>query len=65
MVDPDTPMLVASQASVNKSPNPPANVTQLMMNMVQKMQDSQDTSNKRNLEMLEQHRMDTEMRLEQ
>ena len=65
MDHPDMPMLVASQASMSKSPDPPANVTQLMMNMLQKIQDSKDTSNKRNLDMLEQHSLYMEMRLEQ
>ena len=36
-----------------------------MMNMLQKIQDSKDTSNKRNLDMLEQHSLYMEMRLEQ
>jgi hypothetical protein len=66
MDDPDTPMLVASQASVSESPNPATdNVNMIMLNMLQKMQENQEASNKRNFNMLEQHRLDTEMRLEQ
>ena len=65
MDDLDTPMLVVSQASVSKSLNPPANVTQVLMTMLQKMQDSQEASNKRNLDLLEQRRLDMEMQLEQ
>ena len=64
MIDPDTPMLVASQTSVSESPDLPTNVIQLIMNMLQRMQDSQEASNKRNLEMMEQHRLDSELRLE-
>jgi hypothetical protein len=66
MDDPDTPMLVASQASVSESPNPATdNVNMIMLSMLQKMQENQEASNKRNFDMLEQHRLDTEMRLEQ
>jgi hypothetical protein len=66
MDDPDTPMLVASQASVSETPNPAAdNVSMIMLSMLQKMQENQEASNKRNFDMLEQHRLDTEMRLEQ
>jgi hypothetical protein len=66
MDDPDMPMLVASQASVSESPNPAVdNVNMIMLSMLQKMQENQEASNKRNFDMLEQHRLDTEMRLEQ
>jgi hypothetical protein len=66
MDDLDTPMLVASQASVSETPNPAAdNVNMIMLSMLQKMQENQKASNKRNFDMLEQHRLDTEMRLEQ
>ena len=62
--DLDTPMLVASQASVNESPDPLVNMAQMMMNFMQRMQDNQEASNKRNLEIMEQHRLDIESRLE-
>jgi hypothetical protein len=66
MDDPDMPMLVASQASVSETPNPAAdNVNMIMLSMLQKMQENQEASNKRNFDMLKQHRLDTEMRLEQ
>jgi hypothetical protein len=66
MDDPDMPMLVASQASVSETPNRAAdNVSMTMLSMLQKMQENQEASNKRNFDMLEQHRLDTEMRLEQ
>jgi hypothetical protein len=62
MDDPDTPMLVASQASVNETPNPAANnVNMIMVSMLQKMQENQEASNKRNFDILEQHRLDTKM----
>ena len=65
MDDLDTPMLIASQASMSESPNLVANMNMIMLGMLQKMQESQEASNKRNLDMLEQHRLDMEMRLEQ
>jgi hypothetical protein len=36
-----------------------------MLNMLQKMQENQEANNKRNMDMLEQHQLDTEMRMEQ
>jgi hypothetical protein len=36
-----------------------------MLNMLQKMQENQEASNKRNMDMLEQHQLETEMRMEQ
>jgi parvulin-like peptidyl-prolyl isomerase len=51
---------------VSKSPNPAAdNMNMIMLSMLQKMQENQEVSNKRNFDMLEQHRLDTEMQLEQ
>ena len=61
MDDLDMPMLVASQASMSVSLNPATNVIQVMLRMLQKMQESQEASNKRNLDMLELHRLETEM----
>jgi hypothetical protein len=63
--DGDAPMVVPSQASVSESPNPATDVNLIMLNMLQKMQENQEASNKRNMDMLEQHRLDTEMRMEQ
>ena len=37
----------------------------IMLRMLQKLQDSQEASNKRNLDMLELYRLETKMRLEQ
>jgi hypothetical protein len=37
----------------------------IMLNMLQKMQENQEASNKRNIDMLKQHRLDMEMRMEQ
>ena len=37
MDDPDTPMLVASQASMSESPNLAADVNMIMLSMLQKM----------------------------
>jgi hypothetical protein len=55
------PMIV-SQASVSKSQNsPPDNMNMIMFNMLQKMQENQEASNKRNIDMLEHHRLDMEM----
>ena len=61
MDDPNMRMLVASQASVSESPNLAVDVNMIMLSMLRKMQESQETSNKRNLDMLEQHRLDMEM----
>jgi hypothetical protein len=59
--DPEMPMIV-SQASVSKSQNsPPDNMNMIMFNMLQKMQENQEASNKRNIDMLEHHRLDMEM----
>jgi hypothetical protein len=63
--DGDAPMVVPSQASVSESPNPVTDVNLIMLNMLQKMQENQEASNKRNMDMLEQHRLDIEMRMEQ
>jgi hypothetical protein len=63
--DRDAPMVIPSQATVSKSPNPATDVNLIMLNMLQKMQENQEASNKRNMDMLEQHRLDTEMRIEQ
>jgi hypothetical protein len=63
--DPETPMIV-SQASVSELQNPPPNnMNMIMLNMLQKMQKNQEASNKRNIDMLEQHRLDMEMQMEQ
>ena len=40
MDDSDTLMLVASQASMSKSPNPTTDVNMIIMGMLQKMQAS-------------------------
>ena len=37
----------------------------ILLSISQKMQENQDASNKRNFNMLEQHRLDTEVWLEQ
>jgi hypothetical protein len=58
-------MVVPSQAFVTESPNPATYVNLIMLNMLQKMQENQKASNKINMDMLEQHRLDTEMRMEQ
>ena len=58
-------MLVASQASMSESLNPPTDVIQVLMTMLQKMQDSQEAINKRNLDLLELHRQEMEIQLEQ
>jgi hypothetical protein len=58
-------MVVPSQASVSESPNPAIDVNLIMLNMLQKRQENQEASNKRNVDMLEQHWLDTEMRMEQ
>jgi hypothetical protein len=58
-------MVVPSQASVSESPNPITNVNLIMLNMLLKIQENQEASNKINMDMLEQHRLDTEMRMEQ
>ena len=63
--DPDTPMLVASHASVSESPDRPVSMAQMMMNFMQRMQDNQEANNKINMEIMEQHRLDTESQLEQ
>jgi hypothetical protein len=63
--DRDAPMVVPSQASVSESPNPAIHVNLIMLNMLQKMQENQEANNKRNMDMLEQHQLDTEMRMEQ
>jgi hypothetical protein len=50
---------------VSESPNLAAdNVNMIMLSILQKMQENQEASNKRNFDMLEQHRLGTEMRLE-
>jgi hypothetical protein len=54
-------MVVPSQVSVSESPNPITDVNLMMLNMFQKIQENQEASNKRNMDMLEQHRLDTEM----
>jgi hypothetical protein len=58
-------MVVPSQASVSESLNPATDVNLIMLNMLQKMQKNKEASNKRNMDMLEQHRLDTEMQMEQ
>jgi hypothetical protein len=58
-------MVVPSQASISESPNPATDVNLIMLNILQKMQENQEASNKRNMDMLEQHQLDTEMRMEQ
>jgi hypothetical protein len=58
-------MVVPSQASVSESPNPAIDVNLIMLNMLQKRQENQEASNKRNVDMLEQHWLDTKMRMEQ
>jgi hypothetical protein len=63
--DRDAPMVVPSQASVSKSSNPATDMNLMMLNMLQKMQENQEASNKRNMDMLEQHWLDTEMQMEQ
>jgi hypothetical protein len=64
--DTDAPMIIASQASVNESHNQPTdNKNMLMFNMLQKMQENQEASNKRNIDMLEQHWLEMELRMEQ
>ena len=63
--DPDTPMLVASQAFVSESLDPPISMAQMMMSFMQKIQDREDANQKRNLEMMELHRLETESKLEQ
>jgi hypothetical protein len=56
-------MIVASQASVSESQDPPADNVNLMM--LETMHKNQEASNKRNIDLLEQHRMDMEVRMEQ
>jgi hypothetical protein len=63
--DGDAPMVVPSQASVSEFPNPATDLNLIMLNMLQKMQENQEASNRRNMDMLEQHQLDTEMRMEQ
>ena len=65
MDDLETPMVVASQASVSQSIDTQASMNQFMMNFIQRMQDSQEASQKLNMEMMEKQRLDTESRLEE
>jgi hypothetical protein len=37
----------------------------IMLNMLQKMQKNQEASNKRNIDILEQHRLEMELQMEQ
>jgi hypothetical protein len=63
--DPETPILVASQASVSETPAPELSVNQLMISFMQEMRESQAANQRHNLNMFEQQRLDTESRLEE
>ena len=65
MNDLETPLLVVSQASVSQSQTPLVDSLTVLMNFMKTMQDREKASQKRNLDMLEQHRLETEMQLEQ
>ena len=65
MDDPETPVLVASQASVSQTATAPADMTQMMLNFMQQMKDSQEASDRRNDERMEHHRQETVTRLEE
>jgi hypothetical protein len=59
-------MIVASQALVSESQNPPIdNMNLIMLNMLPKMQENKEASNKRNINMLEQYQLDMEVQMEQ
>ena len=60
--DPNTPLIIALQASISKSQNLPTdNMNMIILNILQKMQGNQEASNKRNIDMLEQHQLDMEL----
>ena len=63
--DPEMPQLLASQASVSESTNPPVNMAQMLMNFMQQMQQNQQASDTRNMEIMEVHQLETESKLEQ
>jgi hypothetical protein len=59
-------MIIASKVSVSKSQNPPTdNMNLIMLDMLQKMQENQEASNKRYIDMLEQCWLDMELRMKQ
>ena len=65
MDEPETPALVASQASVSQTQTALVDLSMVLMNFMKTMQDREEANQKRNYDMLEQHRLETEMLLEQ
>ena len=59
-------MIVALQVWVSEFQNQPIdNMNLIMLNMLQKMLENQEDSNKRNIDMLEQHWLEMELQMEQ
>ena len=63
--EPETPLLVASQASVSASPSPALDMQQMMLTFMAEMRANREADQKMNMDMLEKQRLDNESRLDE
>lgn len=62
---PETPALIASQASASETPDPSASINQVLLNFMMEMRASQAETRKESNERIEQQRLEHESRLEE